>query len=109
MSMFAARFKQSPVEVKRYVLDFTLQLAPGEGISSVAITIIQTGGVVLGSPPLVVNGMALLPPVSGVVLGAAYFVSGGIDSGIYEVKFLATTSIGQVLEDVVQYILAEKI
>lgn len=109
MSIFSAKFKQSPVEVKRYVLDFTLQLATGESVSSIAITVIQTGGIVLGSPPLVVSSVALLPPVGGAVLGAAYFVSGGIDTGVYEVKFLTTTSIGQVLEDVVQYRLAEKL
>lgn len=109
MSKFSAKFKQSPVEVKRYVLDFSLQLATGESVLSTVITVIQTGGTVLGSPVLVVNGVALLPPVSGVVLGAAYFVSGGIDTGIYEVKFLTTTSVGQVLEDVVQYTLAEKL
>ena len=106
MSTFSAKFKQSPVETKRYVLDFTLQLTTGESISSVAFSIAQIAGAT--SPALAVTGVALLPAVAGVVSGAAYFVSGGVNAGVYEVTFLATTSIGQILEDVVQYTLLEK-
>lgn len=107
MSTFQAKFTQSPAESKRYVLDYTLFLAPGESIVSIATSIVQTAGGV--TPALVINNMALLPPVGGVVLGAAYFASGGVNQGVYEVQFLATTSIGQILEDVVQYTLVEKL
>lgn len=107
MTKLVARFLQSPAENKRYVLDQTLFLATGEAVVSVAIAITQIAG--LASPPLVVNGLALLPPVNGLVLGAAFFVSGGIDQGQYEVQFLTTTTLGQVLEDVVQFNLAEKV
>jgi len=107
MTTLSARFRQSPSETKRYVLDYTLQLAPGESISSVAVNIVQVSGA--ASPVLAVTGVALLPPVGTVVPGAAYYVSGGVDQGQYEVQFLATTSIGQILEDVVSYILAEKL
>lgn len=109
MTTLSASFRQSPAETKRYVMDYTLQLAPGEGIESMAINIVQTGGPTIGVPALVVNNTALLPPVKGVVLGAAYYVSGGGDACQYEVQFLATTTIGQILEDIVQYILAEKL
>ncbi|MDP9112275.1 MAG: hypothetical protein M3O20_01180 [Acidobacteriota bacterium] len=105
MSNFQAVFKQSPVEVKRYVLDYTLFLSTGENIASIAVNVVQTAGA--ASPAFVVNEVALLPVVNGQVIGAAYFASGGVDGGVYEVQFLATTSIGQVLEDVVQYTLAE--
>jgi hypothetical protein len=105
----SANFNQSPSETKRYVLDYTLQLATGEGISSVAINIVQTGGPTVGQPAFVVDNLALLPPVNGIVLGAAYFASGGGNGCQYEVQFLATTSIGQILEDVVTYTLAEKL
>jgi len=108
MSSISARFRQSPTETKRYVLNYTLQLAPGEAIASLAINVIQTGGPTTG-PALVIESVALLPPVNGVVPGAAYFISGGTDQGQYEVQFLATTSVGQILEDVVQYVLAEKL
>jgi hypothetical protein len=107
MSTFQARFKQSPAERKRYVLDYTLFLAPGENIVSVATAITQNAGA--ASPPLVINGMALLPQVNNQTIGAAYFCSGGVDGGVYEVQFLATTSIGQVLEDIVQYTLQENL
>ena len=108
MTTISARFKQSPAENKRYVLDYTLQLATGESITNVTATVTQTPGTGLATPALAVTSIVLLPPVSGAVLGAAYFVSGGVDGGQYEIKFLATTSVGQVLEDVVSYVLAEK-
>lgn len=107
MTTLSARFRQSPSETKRYVLDYTLQLAPGESIVSVASNVVQNSGT--ASPPLAVTGVALLPPVNTVVPGAVYLISGGVDQGQYEVQFLATTSIGQILEDVVSYVLAEKL
>lgn len=106
MSTYAAKFKQSPSEAKRYVLDYTLQLAAGESIASVSYSIYQNAGAT--TPALAVTGVALLPAVGGIVTGATYFVSGGVTTGVYEITFLATTSIGQILEDVVQYTLLEK-
>jgi hypothetical protein len=108
MSQLAAKFKQSPAEIKRYVLDFSLDLAAGENVSSVAIAIQQNQGA--ASPALVVNGVALLPPnAAGQTYGFAYFVSGGVNNGIYEVQFLVTTSLTQVLEEIVLYTLSEKL
>lgn len=108
MSQISARFNQSPAETKRYVMDYTLQLAVGEGIASVAVNIVQTGGPTDG-PVLVIDNVALLPPDPTAVLGAAFFASGGNDACQYEVQFLATTSIGQIFEDIVQFVLAEKL
>lgn len=108
MTTLSARFNQSPAETKRYVMDYTSQLAAGEAIESLAINVIQTAGPTTG-PALVVNNAALLPPVNGVVLGAAFFASEGSDACQYEVQFLATTTVGQILEDIVQFVLAEKI
>ncbi len=107
MTTLSARFKQSPVEIKRYILDYTLQLASGESITGVTATVTRISGA--ATPTLVVSSIVLLPPVNGVVLGAAYYVSGGVDQGQYEVQFLATTSLNQTLEDVVSYVLAEKV
>lgn len=109
MTMLSARFAQSPVETKRYVMDYTLQLASGESISSIAVNIVQTAGPTTGLPAFVINNVALLPPVKGVVLGAAFYASAGGNGCQYEVQFLATTSIGQILEDIVQFVLAEKL
>ena len=109
MSTLSATFAQSPAETRRYIMNYALQLAAGEAIDSVEIAIVQTGGPTVGVPALVVNNVALLPPVNGVVLGFAYFVSGGGNACQYEVQFLATTSVGQILEDVVLYNLAERL
>jgi hypothetical protein len=108
MTQYAARFKQSPAELKRYVLDFSLDLAPGENVSSVVINVVYNSGPI--ATPLVVNSVALLPPnAAGQTYGFAFFVSGGSDTSVYEVQFLVTTSLTQVLEEVVLYTLSEKL
>lgn len=107
MSTVSARFRQGPLESKRYVLNYTLQLSAGESITNVVVnSIIKTVG--NGAGTLTVTSIALLPAVSGAVPGAAYFVQGGLDQEQYEVQFLATTSVGQILEDVVAYSIMEK-
>jgi hypothetical protein len=108
MSQISARFNQSPAEVKRYVLDYTMQLATGESIDSIAVNVVQVGGVTTVAP-FVIDNVALLPPESGVVLGAAFFASGGDNNTQFEIQFLATTSLNQILEDVVSFTLAEKL
>ncbi len=108
MSTYSAKFTQSPTEIKRYVLDYTQQLASGENIVSFVVNVVQNSGAT--TPPLVVTNLALLPANAlGQVYGAAYFVSGGVTTGTYEIQFLATTSLGQVLEDIVFYSLLEKL
>jgi len=104
MSSLAARFSQTPSEVKRYLLDYTLFVSPGEAVVSVAAEVTALSTPPEGSPDLVVTNIALGP--GG--LQALYFISGGADGVSYEVDFKATTSIGQVLEDVVQYDIAVK-
>jgi hypothetical protein len=108
MTTLSASFNQSPSETKRYLLDYTLFLSVGEQVDSFEVTVIQTGGPTTG-PALVVTDLTLLPANSaGLVLGAVYYISGGNDGCVYEVQFLCTTSVGQILEDVIQYVLAEK-
>lgn len=104
MSSLSARFVQGPQEVKRYLLDYTLFLVSGESVVSVSKTIKNLGTPPNGSPPLVVSTVVLGP--GG--FQALYFISGGVDGQSYEVTFLATTSVGQVLQDVVQYDIVEK-
>lgn len=104
MSSLSARFVQGPKEVKRYMLDYTLFLSAGEAVTSVATSVTNLGTPPQGSPPLVVSSTVLGP--GG--LQAVYFISGGVSGQSYEVTFLGTTSIGQVLEDVVQYDIVEK-
>lgn len=104
MSSLSARFTQSPEEVKRYLLDYTLFLVAGESVTSIAANMTNLGTPPIGSPPLVVSNIVLGP--GG--LQALYFISGGINGQSYEVTFLATTSVGQVLQDVVEYDVTEK-
>jgi len=104
MSTLSARFVQSPEEVKRYLLDYTLFLVPGEAVTSIVPTVKNLGTPPVGSPPLVVSTIVLGP--GGIQ--ALYFISGGVDGQSYEVTFLATTSVTQVLQDVVQYDIVEK-
>lgn len=104
MSSLSARFTQTPTENKRYLLDYTLFLSAGETIVSVTPQVIPLGQPPLGSPPLVVSNLTVGP--GG--LQAIYFVSGGVDGQAYEVQFAATTSIGQILDDVAEYDIAVK-
>jgi hypothetical protein len=104
MSTLSARFTQGQKESKRYLLDYTLFLVTGESVVSVAPTITNMGTPPVGSPPLVVSTIVVGP--GG--LQALYFVSGGVAGQSYEISFLATTSVGQILQDVVQYDIVEK-
>lgn len=108
MSTITAVFKKSPAENRRYTLDYTLDLASGESVSSIAVSVTQVSGPASG-PLLVINNVALLPAVAGVVTGATYFASAGSDGSVYEVQFLTTTSLTEILETVVQYNVAVKL
>jgi hypothetical protein len=107
MTTPSARFTQSPTERKRYVLDYTLFLSGGEEITNVTFAVTQNSGV--ASPALLVDGVALTPAnPAGFVIGVAFFASAGVNNAQYEITFLATTSVGQILEDVVIINLLEK-
>lgn len=97
-------FTQGPLEVKRYLLDFTSQLALGETITGVVVNVTSLTD---NAPILsfVITGLAIAPNGQQVV----YFASGGKDQNQYNVQFLATTTLTQVWEDVVQYNVIEKL
>jgi hypothetical protein len=108
VSTLQAKFTQSPSENLRYVLNYTLFLAPTESIVAVASVVQQNAG--FATPPLVITGLNVIAGIgTAPATTAAYFASGGVDQGVYEVQFLATTSLGQILEDIVLYTLAEKL
>jgi hypothetical protein len=101
MTTLSARFVQSPNERRRYLLDYTLDLASGETIVSMSTPVIVNGS---SNPdpeiaPLVIDSIAIAPGA----LQVAFFASGGDNTGTYEVQFLATTSIGQIREDVIEF------
>lgn len=100
MSVLLGKFKQSPNEKKRYVMDYSLDLDTGETISSIASTVITPAG----ASAIVCNGVAIAPSGTQFV----YYISGGTDAYTYEVQFLVTTSLGKILEGVVAYIIGVK-
>ena len=98
MTTLTARFTQSPNENRRYSIDYTLDLAVGETVSSVVSNIFPAQNTP-ASPALAINNTAISPDKTQVV----FFCSGGSPNAYYEVQFLATTSIGQVYENVVGF------
>jgi hypothetical protein len=86
MTVLSARFKQGLSEVRRYVIDFSLQLSAVPTVSSPS-----------GGTGLVVSSLA----IAGDGKTAAFYVSGGQTGQTYEIDLLSTTSIAQVFEDVV--------
>lgn len=99
MSRLSGRFTQAPEETRRYILNYALTLSAGETIVS------------MNAPPITqVFGKATIAPlvISSIVIGpggtqVVFFAAGGDDQTEFEVQFLATTSVGQVIEDVVSF------
>ena len=107
MSQITARFLQSPIEVRRYLVDHTLDLAAGENLLSIgAPTITSPSGELV--PTLVINSIALAPAVGGQVTMYTFFASGGTPGQNYEVSFLASTSLTQQFNTVVAFNIAVK-
>ena len=99
MSNISARFVQTPNEVKRYLVDYTLDLAIGETLVSIGTpTVVPTPGQQV-SPALVINSVVIAPGA----LQFAFFAQGGVNGNNYEVQFLVTTSLGQVRETVIAF------
>lgn len=99
MSNIIATETQSPNEELRYLLDYTLDLNTGESLVSVVPTVTSQSE---PTPLLVVDNVALAPAVGGQVSMATFFASVGTVGVSYEVSFLATTTLGQVIESVVR-------
>jgi len=98
MSVLAGRFKQSPNEVKRYVMDYSLDLDTGETITLVTPAVVNPSGAPV-SPAFLCTGVAIAPSGTQFI----YYASGGADGYQYEIQFLVTTSLAKVLEAVVAY------
>lgn len=108
MSLITARFNKSPAESRRYLIDMILDLATGESIASIAApVVISTSGELV--PTLVISSIVLAPAVNGQITQATFFAAGGTPGQTYEVDFLVTTTLPQVLEVVVAYIIQVKI
>lgn len=108
MTTLSARFEQDIAERKRYTLDYTAQLTPGETILTVTAVVNPIGTIPNTVPAMLVNGIALLPTANG----AVFYASGGGDASdngfSWELVFTATTSVGQIFTDVVQMDIVSK-
>lgn len=102
MSEITARFRQSPVEERRYLLDYTLELQPSELITNVTATVSSPSG----ADPATFSITNITVASDG--LQAFFYASEGTNLASYEVAFLATTSLNQVFEDVVAFDIQEK-
>jgi hypothetical protein len=104
MTRLSARFTISPNEVKRYIMDWTSQLSLGETVTGVTATVAELTVPVAGTPPFTVTGIVLAPTGAQ----AIFYGQGGGDGHNYEISFLATTSVNQVFEDIVEFDVASK-
>jgi hypothetical protein len=89
------KFVQTPIEKKRYSLDYSEWLETGETISTLTYTLVMVEGVVPVTPvPVVVDSTIDVPATS-----ATIFISGG-DGGVqYKILVVMTSSGSQIKED----------
>jgi hypothetical protein len=95
--MKLGKFKQTPVEKRRYFVDYTDWLDAGETLSGTpTLNVIGTT-----IPPLVADGIALSTDSTGVI----FYVSGGLDGEEYQVDIIVGTTATQTKEDSFVYII----
>jgi len=87
-------FVKTPIERKRYAIDYSEWLDTGETLSTVVYTI-----PVVTTPPLVVDASS----ISSANTVAVFFINGGLNGRQYTVEVVATTSGGQIKEDTVLF------
>lgn len=87
-------FVKTPIERKRYAIDYSEWLDTGETLSTVVYTI-----PVVTTPPLVVDATS----IGSANTVAVFFINGGLNGRQYTVEVVATTSGGQIKEDTVLF------
>lgn len=105
MTTLTARVRQAPEEVRRYSLDYTSQVNTGELITACAATVTPIQTPPLGATALTVTNIVIGP--TGLLV--VFFVQGGADGVSYEIRFLGTSSLGQIFEDIVEIDVQEKL
>lgn len=107
--ILSGRFNQSPTEKKRYLIDWTLDVASGETVTSLLSATITSPSDPNNNGGCEVTGFAFAPGN----LQAAFFVDfthpTSADLQTYNITLLAQTSVGQKLETVIQYIVKDKV
>jgi hypothetical protein len=107
----SASFQQSPIELKRYLLNWTAQLAQGEIVTSVIATVSSPTDP-LNQGGAQVTGIAIVPAGTQAVFFMSFSNPGPgantADNQTYLVSFTATTSLTQQWQDVVQFTVSNK-
>lgn len=93
--MRLGKFTKTPTEVKRYKIDYSHWLDTGEYVSSVSFSIISSNTGSLTFSPNDIN-----PTDTSVT----FLVLGGTDGETYEVSVTMTTSLSQIKQDVIYYV-----
>jgi hypothetical protein len=93
MSVLKA-FNKSPVERKKYTLNYICWLETTETVAGFTITVTP----VTDDAPLVVSGAFVDPTFKRVTT----YLGGGKAGTLYTVRFVATTSLGQIKADDLQ-------
>lgn len=103
MSVLTSRFTQSPAEIRRYIINYALELASGETVTGLTATITSPTG---GDPThFLINNIVLGP--DGTL--AFFYASLGDVNQSYEVSLKATTSLSQEFEDIAQFDIKSKV
>lgn len=92
------RYIQTPVEDKRYAIEYADWLDTGEYVADVAFEVVPTT-----SPPLTVNAVTIAAGITSVASLVKFFISGGVDGKGYTLIVTATTSSGQIKQDAVLF------
>ena len=92
--MTLGKYNKTPTERKRYTIDFSQWLDTGETV--ITFTYSSTPA---GVTPVVIDAYTIA--VGGLSVGI--YVSGGISGTNYKIDVIATTSTGQIKEDVILY------
>jgi hypothetical protein len=83
-------------------MDYTLELQPNETLTGLTATVSSPSG---DNPAnFSISDITLVTPN----LTAVFYASRGNSGQVYEVTFLATTSLNQIFEDVVEFTIQER-
>ena len=89
-------FQKTPVERKRYTLDYTDWLDTGETVTSFFFTVTPS----TGATPLIIDASS----ITGSGLMVTFFANYGANGVTYVVDVLISTSGGQTKEDQINFI-----
>ena len=99
MAGVLGKFMKAPDERLEYSINYSDWLDDGETLTDVVFTVTPEG-LVTASDPVVIDSHT----IGGAGLQVGFFVAGGDDGEIYNVKVQATTTNGQIKDDKVVFV-----